>query len=91
MAFVPREAGRISRIPTESRFGVAAYEKKTATECVYWWLTMHWYIATPEERKEVNRIVEAAGEKPSVLMALLKTLLEGHPTEFTRALAAKFF
>ena len=90
MAFVPREAGRISRIPTESRFGVAAYEKKTAKEAVYWWLTMHWFIATQEERTEVNRIIETAGEKSSVLMALLKTLLEGHPTKFTRALAAKF-
>ena len=80
-----------SCIPTESRFGVAAYEKKTATKCVYWWLSIHWFIATPEERIEVNRIIEVAGEKSTLLMALLKTMLEGRPTEFTRALSAKYF
>ena len=88
MAFVPREEGRFSYIPTVSRFGVAAYEKKTA---VHIWLSHQWFIATQEERKEVNRIVEAAGDKSSVLMALLKTLLEWPTTAFTSALSAQYF
>ena len=48
-------------------------------------------VATPDERREVTRKVKAAGDKSSVLMALLKTLLEGRPSDFSRALSAIFF
>ena len=38
----------------------------------------------------MNNIVEAVGDKSSVLMALLKTLIEWPPTASTNALAAQY-
>ena len=58
MAFVLREEGRFSVIPTVSRFSVAAYESKTRLILVKPWLDCQAYLATDNEKLEVRRIME---------------------------------
>ena len=92
MAFALREEGRFSVIPTVSRFSVAAYEAKTRLILVHRWLDCQAYLATDDEKLEVIRIRRIGGEQSSVLMPLLKCMVdEWLTTPFTRVLSAQYF